>query len=156
MKPKDGAQLRGSATVRAVPVLLAIFVLMLAGCGGPRQSNAPIPGLGQGDGEAEWGGTLSCTDCDGIDTHLLLRRQGNERRYQLLETYLAEDGDLEFAEQGEWTQVKAGVLELHGDEGGQRIFAVVDGGGLQLRDGSGETLRNREDDVLLPLATPGR
>lgn len=156
MKLKNDAHLRGPATVRVVAVLPVLLMLALAGCGGPRQSNAPIPGLGQGDGEAEWGGTLSCIDCDGIDTHLLLRRQGNERRYQLLETYLAEDGDLEFAEQGEWTQVKAGVLELHGDEGGQRTFAVVDGGGLQLRDGAGETLRNREDDVLLPLATPGR
>jgi hypothetical protein len=150
---RNGAHLHGSAIVRAVPIL---FVLTLAGCGGPRQSNAPIPGLGQGDGEAEWGGTLSCTDCDGIDTHLLLRRQGNERRYQLLETYLAEDGDLEFAEQGEWKQVDAGVLELHGDEGGQRTFAVVDGGGLQLRVGTGDALRGREDDVLLPQAAPGR
>lgn len=153
MMRKNCTHLHGSAIVCVVPIL---FALMLAGCGGPRQSNAPIPGLGQGDGEAEWGGTLSCTDCDGIDTHLLLRRQGNERRYQLLETYLAEDGDLEFVEQGEWKQVDAGVLELHGDEGGQRTFAVVDGGGLQLRDGSGEALQGREDDVLLPQATPGR
>lgn len=153
MMRKNCTHLHGSAIVCVVPIL---FALTLAGCGGPRQSNAPIPGLGQGDGEAEWGGTLSCTDCDGIDTHLLLRRQGNERRYQLLETYLAEDGDLEFVEQGEWKQVDAGVLELHGDEGGQRTFAVVDGGGLQLRDGSGEALRGREDDVLLPQATPGR
>ncbi len=129
----------------------ALVLAALAGCGGAPRSTAPIPGLGQGDGEAAWAGTLSCVDCEGIDTRLILQRQGGKGRYRLLETYLSGDGDLDYAEQGSWEQVRAGVLLLRGDRGGQRLFGVVEGGALQLRDALEGSRSGRDDDILTPV-----
>ena len=136
---------------RIASAVVCLAWLALAGCARAPQSDAPLPGLGTGDGEAAWAGVLPCADCRGIDTRLLLQRQGGERRYRLIETYLADAGGARFVEQGDWDQVSDGLLRLH-DERSRRFFAVVRSGGLQPRDADGDPFLGRDDDVLAPLS----
>jgi copper homeostasis protein (lipoprotein) len=140
-----------SAMVPIARTTVCLAALALAGCARAPSSDAPIPGLGSGDGEAAWAGVLPCADCRGIDTRLLLQRQGAARRYRLIEVYLSDEGGARFVEDGEWQQVSDGLLRLQ-DEHGRRFFAVVRGGGLQPRDADGDPFLGRDSDVLSPLS----
>lgn len=137
---------------RIAHVIAGFALLALAACtrAPPAPSDAPIPGLGRGDGEAAWAGVLPCADCRGIDTRLLLQRQRTALRYRLIEVYLADGGGARFVENGEWQQVDDGLLRLQ-SEHGRRYFAVVDGDGLQPRDADGDPFLGRDGDVLAPL-----
>lgn len=116
---------------------------MAAGCGdGPgtdRHAGArPAPHLPPFAGDARqlaWQGLLACADCDGIDTRLLLLREG-EPRYELVETYLAEDGGARFVERGRWVR-EGRLLRLQAEGAGERVFAIEGDGQLSLRDADG-------------------
>jgi uncharacterized lipoprotein NlpE involved in copper resistance len=136
------------------PVCAGLLLAALAGCGGssPPASNAAqsLRQLVESDGRIEWRGALACADCDGIDTQLVLRRVGSIRDYRLTETFLAADQRARFVEQGHW-QRQADLLQLRGDRGSRRVFALLPGGRLQPRDDHGRPLPPRADDFLEPM-----
>ena len=127
------------------------FVFMLPMIGACQRAPVPLPVIAQGDGHVEWHGTAPCADCTGIDIRLVLEREGDVRRYMLVETYVADDTGARFIDRGQWRQ-DAALLHLLGGTGSQRTYAVLDNGGLQSRDSHGRPLPLREDAVLSPVA----
>src|SRR3989337_2502789 len=66
----------------------------------------------------------------------MLERAGDARRYELDETYIAEEGAARFTENGEWRQ-RDDLIELTGEAGVARRYAVLPDGPLQPPDGAG-------------------
>lgn len=118
--------------------VLSLLVLLggvsLAGC---ERTAAPDPPAG--GGHLEWRGASPCADCDGIDTVLVLRRQGEARSYRLTETYLVAGRGERFVEAGRW-QADGALIRMEGDGGSLRVHAVLPDGRLQVRDGAGRRL----------------
>lgn len=141
-------------SARALPACAWLLSAALAGCGGPSSTNPQattgLPQLDGGDGRIEWHGELACADCDAIDTRLVLQRGGEVRDYTLTETYLAADDSARFVEHGRWQRDDA-LLQLLGDGGGMRVYALLPDGRLQPRDGRGRRFPQREDDFLVPV-----
>lgn len=102
-----------------------------------------------GEGVAEWRGSLPCADCETIDTRLVLERRDGQRRYRLVEVYVALDGSQSFNEAGEW-RLDDALLSLEPATGGLRRYALTEGGALQVRDPRGAVFPGREHDLLLP------
>lgn len=139
--------------LRATVLALALAGLA-AGCGAGDDATAgdaaaAMPGRGPADGPVEWRGSMPCSDCEGIDTRLVLGHADGERVYELVEVYLAVDGSMRFEEAGQW-QLDEAVLSLEPRTGGLRRYGVVAGGALQVRDLRGRAFPGRETDVLLP------
>jgi copper homeostasis protein (lipoprotein) len=93
--------------------------------------------------ERTWVGLLPCSDCQGIDTRLVLRSQGGRRSYLMVETYVGGTGSNRFERTGSWTAQSAGaageaqaVYLLDPDQDGQR-FALQADGALELLDPDG-------------------
>jgi copper homeostasis protein (lipoprotein) len=131
---------------RLMPLFAA---LALAACTVERAPVATLP-LASADGRIEWRGAMPCADCDGIETVLVLERAGDDRRYELVETFHATDGGARFAEVGDWRMQDA-VVDLAGDEGSRRHYAVLDNGALQPRDTAGRAFDAAGADVLMPV-----
>jgi copper homeostasis protein (lipoprotein) len=132
---------------RFASCLLLAACCLPAGCDVARQpASLPLDG---GDGRIEWHGTLPCADCDAIEVQLMLERAGDARRYELVETYIAEEGAARFTENGEWRQ-RDDLIELTGEAGVARRYAVLPDGRLQPRDARGRAFARREHDVLVP------
>lgn len=131
-----------------------LLSLLIAGCliAACDQSRAPgdatLPQIADGEGRVEWRGMLACADCDGIETLLVLERQGDTHRYDLVETFLAEPDGARFVESGQW-QLDDGSLQLQGERGATRHYALLPDGRLQPRDGGGRPFRRR-GDFLVP------
>ena len=130
--------------------MLLLATLAVVACGempapdkqGRAHSLPPFTGSA---GQLAWEGVLACADCEGIETRLVLEREGidpilgsgnAQPRYELLETFLANDGGERYREQGQWQRVGR-LLRLQADEGGERVFAIEPDGRLSLRDGDG-------------------
>lgn len=122
------------------PVLLAMLVL--SACqrdGGDRRGDADAARAAPSPTAAErfeltWQGVLPCADCAGIDTRLVLRRDGPAREFELVETYLGVDGDNQFVERGAWSEGPASdgdgaatVYRLGTDPAGRRFQLRPDG-----------------------------
>ena len=95
------------------------------------------------DSERTWVGLLPCSDCQGVDTRLVLRMHGQRRDYLLTETYLAAGGSQRFNRAGAWveaTQPGDGdaqtIFQLDPAQSGQRYLVQPDGA-LELLDGNG-------------------
>jgi copper homeostasis protein (lipoprotein) len=139
--------------VRRAGSCAALCVLVLTGCNRPSPVPEPVPTLqrlGEGDGSIEWRGALACADCDGIDAQLVLRRAGEQRDYTLSETYVVDDQGARFAEHGRWRR-DGGMLQLRGDNGAVRHFALLGDGRLQPRDRHGAPLAVDDGDALVPV-----
>jgi hypothetical protein len=129
--------------------LLLALACLLAACDQSRTpADAPLPRIEQGDGRVEWRGMLPCADCDGIETLLVLERRADARRYDLVETFLAERDGARFAESGQW-QMEGARLSLAGEGGATRHYALLPDGRLQPRDAGGRAFRLR-GDFLVP------
>ena len=127
------------------------LVGVLAGC-----QRAPAPDAarmlpGDGGRSIEWQGRRACVDCDGIATRLVLEQGDGRQDYVLTETYLSDGGDARFAEHGRWRRL-AMRLELQGDRGTRRAFALLPDGRLQPSDGHGMPLSMDQDALLVPVA----
>jgi hypothetical protein len=131
-----------------VVLLLATFVVVACG-----QKRAPdqqgsmqsSPPFAEATGQLAWEGVLACADCEGIETRLVLDQQGRDSmlgssnarpRYELLETFLADDGGERYREQGQW-QREGRLLRLLSDTGSERVLAIEPDGRLSLHGGSG-------------------
>lgn len=94
--------------------------------------------------ERTWLGVLPCTDCDGIQTRLLLVREGSEQTYELQETYLGADGEAVFDQKGNWTREsddeERALYRLDPATVGGRRFELRPDGALELLDGAGRPL----------------
>jgi len=126
----------------------AFLLLATAGCA---RAPVPLPGIAQGDGRVEWHGTAPCADCAGIDTRLVLERENQDRRYMLVETYVADTGDLRFVDHGQWQQ-EAALLRLRGSAGSRRTYEVRADGRLQSCDSHGRPLPLQDGALLSPVA----
>lgn len=134
---------------RFASCLLLAACCLPAACDVARQPASGALPLDGGDGRIEWHGALPCADCDAIEVQLMLERAGDARRYELVETYIAEEGAARFTESGEWRQ-RDDLIELTGEAGVARRYAVLPDGRLQPRDARGRAFARREGDVLVP------
>lgn len=106
---------------------------------------------------------LTCADCDGIEMRLELERDvpaanavadDARPRYELVETFLADERAERFREQGQW-QRDGRLLRLHADKGGERVFAIEPDGRLSLRDADGAQPKGAAR-LLVPVTAPSR
>lgn len=105
----------------------------------PSGTTVPAP---RQDSERTWAGLLPCSDCQGIDTRLVLRSVAGRRDYLITETYLGGVGRNSFNRAGSWTEL-ASVVDgstvttyiLDPDQGGGQRFVLQADGALELRDG---------------------
>jgi len=130
---------------------IAVLVGLLAGC-----QRAPAPDSARmlpadGGRSIEWQGRRACADCAGIATRLVLEQGNGRQEYVLTETYLSHGGEARFAEHGRWRRL-AMRLELQGDGGSRRAFAMLPDGRLQPSDGHGAPLSMDDDALLVPVA----
>jgi hypothetical protein len=130
--------------------LALLFAGLAAGCTRDDDAGPVRPDMGGGHGTIEWRGSLACSDCQAIDTRLVLERRGGERVYELVEVYVAVDGSVSFEETGEW-RLDHALLSLEPDTGGLRRYALVQGGALQARDLRGRALPGHEGELLQPV-----
>ena len=136
----------------------ALFLLLaLAGCTREADRGAPPGGraavetpAAPEDTERTWAGLLPCSDCQGIDTRLVLRTERGKRRYELTETYLGGSGQTSFNRAGTWTELrrKAGAeaqvtYVLDPDKAAQG-FALQPDGALEMLGVDGKA----PDDAL--------
>lgn len=133
--------------------LACVALLALAACDAPRTQAPPILApVEQADGRIAWGGMQPCADCDGIDTTLVLVRDGGRQHFTFSETYLGQP-PARFVTRGAWTREGA-LLRLQADDGTRLGYAVLDDGRLQPRDLRGRRLSTADGDgLLLPVAS---
>lgn len=130
------------AAALRVTCLPAWLLLGCAGChrqapvdAEPASAVAVLAGTGQ----IQWRGMGGCADCDGIDSNLTLRRSAAGRDYTLVETYYIRQRGIRFAEHGRWRQA-ADLVQLAGDGGSRRVYALLPDGRLQARGAHGAML----------------
>lgn len=135
---------------RASPIVLVMLLLAACSRGGDdavadrAAPPPPVSGFGHGESaqtERTWVGLLPCSDCQGIDTRLVLRAEGGRRDYLMTETYLGGPGKTTFNRAGTWTEVTERVdgepvtmYILDPDQAGQR-FSLQPDGALELLEG---------------------
>ena len=134
--------------MRAALLLPGLFAL--AACQGPERATAD----GDGADELAFEGERACADCQAIATRLVLRQRAHRCDYAMTELVRARSGDVRFVERGRWQRQQA-LLQLQGDDGSHRTYAVLPDGRLQSRDARGAILPG-PDDVLVPVAGGGR
>lgn len=138
------------------PIVLLLTMVLLTACqrgqepaptgrAAPGLASPSAPDTGQlFDGnERIWSGVLPCSDCDGVDTRLVLRSDGARRSFALTETYIGGEGETRFSRSGAWVE---GVRDVDGeslasytlDTGtGAQVFVLRPDGALELLDGEG-------------------
>jgi copper homeostasis protein (lipoprotein) len=136
------------------PVFLLVAVVLLLGAcqrseepqgagtaAAPGAADAPLADFGA---ERTWQGVLPCSDCLGIDTRLVLREEGRQRRYRLEETYLGAGEPNRFERQGPWLETRLGegvaptVVIVLDPERAPRRFRLQPDGGLELMTGEAD------------------
>lgn len=130
--------------------ILLPVVLALAAC--QRQSPPPDATAVQLPSGAhdslQWRGTRPCVDCRDIQVQLVLFR-GHGDTYALTETYRTPTRAARFVERGRW-QREGARLQLRGDRGSLRRYALLADGRLQPRDLRGGAWP--AGDTLQPVA----
>jgi copper homeostasis protein (lipoprotein) len=139
-----------STRARLLPFLL---LLAAAGCtpagdAGKQADQAgtagsPSSGIAP-DSERVWSGLLPCSDCQGIDTRLVLRYTNGRRAYVMTETYLGGAGKNSFNRAGTWTEIQ------HTVDGEPQVTYVLD------PDRSGQKFQLQPDGALEMLGVDGK
>ena len=142
-------------TSSAKSLFIFALVFALAACGPERDATsreqddaAALPAPAPPDEESfvrTWQGVLPCTDCDGIQMRLTLRRDDEGRQdFELEETYLGAEGGNVFTINGPWRQARqrtdggpALVFRIDPD-GFDHWFRLQADGSLELLDAQGE------------------
>ncbi len=145
-----------TAPRRVAPFLLLLAAVLLGACGrqesgagdrgpGAPGNGGPLLGADQDQSQRTWVGLLPCTDCEGVDTRLVLNSRNGQRDYVLTETYLAHGDGQRFSGAGPWSEARALVdgedtivYQLDPARSGQR-YALQPDGALELLDGNGKT-----------------
>src|SRR5205085_266612 len=97
------------------------------------------------DIERTWTGLMPCSDCQGIDTRLVLRTQRGKRSYVLSETYLGGSGQTSFNRAGTWTELvrnsgnDAQVTYVLDPDKAAQSYALQPDGALEMLDADGKT-----------------
>jgi copper homeostasis protein (lipoprotein) len=136
--------------------LVFVLLALVAACKpqGEQAAGSPVAGVPgttvpaspNEDSERTWAGLLPCTDCQGIDTRLVLRTENGKRAYLLSETYLggAGSGKNSFNRAGTWTEVQRKVgseqetsYVLDPDQAAQQFILQPDGA-LELTGSDGK------------------
>jgi copper homeostasis protein (lipoprotein) len=144
---RDPRRLLAAAALAALLVLLAACKPAAPGGATP---DAQVPSADaqvlfppDQDSERTWAGLLPCSDCQGIDTRLVLRMHGGKRDYLLTVTYLASTGAHRFNRAGSWREARiafdgeqATVFQLDPAQSGPQ-YAMQPDGALELLDGNG-------------------
>lgn len=123
--------------------ITSTLVVLLAACRQPQPEIAP------GASRMEWQGLHACTDCDAIDTRLVLSREDGEQRFEMVETFLLQGGDEPFADSGAW-QFEHALIRLDGDDGSLRSYELLGDGRLESRQLDGSL--DPQPHVLQPVA----
>lgn len=133
-----------------------LLLAALSGCDAQRgAAPAVIAPIEQGQGRVEWNGMQPCADCEGIETRLVLTRDGGRRNFVLSETYLAER-PVRFVASGQW-QRERDLLQLRAEDGSRLSYALLADGRLQPRDMRGRRLATSDGDgLLMPATSPAR
>jgi copper homeostasis protein (lipoprotein) len=140
-----------SMNLRA-PAIAFVLLLTLAACTREKGAGAPAPGAGavvpatpaDEDIERTWAGLMPCSDCQGIDTRLILRTQRGKRSYLLSETYLGGVGQTSFNRAGTWTELvrtagkDAQVTYVLDPDKAAQSYALQPDGALEMLDASGK------------------
>jgi copper homeostasis protein (lipoprotein) len=135
---------------RATHLLLLSTCLLAGACqrdASPAAAGKPATDAQSGviadfGAERVWQGVLPCSDCQGIDTRLVLREEGKTRQYRLEETYLGADAPNHFERKGRWTEAheptagEPAVLFVLDPERAPRRFRLEPDGGLELLTGA--------------------
>lgn len=133
---------------------ITLVLVLLAGCQrGPSPAASRLLPAETG-ASIEWQGRRVCADCAGIATRLVLQQGDGRQDYELTETYFTRGGDTRFAEHGHWRR-QARLLQLQGDTGSHRAYALLPDGRLQPSDGHGDPLSIDDDALLVPVAGTG-
>lgn len=134
-------------------LVLPLALLALAGCGrepapdaaapaGPPLGQVVSPAQGE-DFKLTWLGVLPCADCDGIQSRLVLSGDGRRRHYLLEETYLGDEGENRFQQQGDWVEEsteiagEASVVYRLDPQGPGRWFRLLPDGSLEMLEAEG-------------------
>jgi copper homeostasis protein (lipoprotein) len=136
------------------PLALLSSFLLLAACGRADQAAQAPAGGHPGDTEVRaapaeesertWAGLLPCSDCQGIDTRLVLRTSQGRRDYVLTETYLGGSGKTSFNREGTWTELRrteggeAQVTYVLDPERAAQSYALQPDGALEMLDPDGK------------------
>ena len=109
-----------------------------------------LPGQAE---QIEWRGDSACVDCDGIQSDLVLQRDGPPAHYLLTERYLSGDTAVRFRDRGRWRRDRD-LLRLDGSDGSARVYALLPDGRLDPRDRHGRPLAADAgvDATLAPVA----
>jgi copper homeostasis protein (lipoprotein) len=122
---------------------LALVAMALAGCGDRKATSSasdPAPRFEDPGVELAWEGTLTCADCDGIETRLRLERgNGVVAQYELVEAFMDGEGAEYFREEGRWRR-DGRVLHLQASVGGERLYAIDGAGNLVVIDRRGHAV----------------
>ncbi len=132
--------------------LFLLSCLLLAACQPSSPGAPPVPVAGTPSGaeafsegsERMWSGLLPCSDCQGVEMHLVLRLQNGKRRFEMVESYIGGKEPNRFTSRGEWIEstTAADALPTYVLDVGQaeQVFALQPDGALQLLDGQGKAL----------------
>jgi copper homeostasis protein (lipoprotein) len=138
-----------SPRTRLLPVLL---LLAAAGCtpggdaGKPAAdaNGAAAPAVVAQDSERVWSGLLPCSDCQGIDTRLVLSTQNGRRAYVMTETYLGGSGKTSFNRAGTWSEISRTV------DGEPQVTYILD------PERAGQKFQLQPDGALELLGVDGK
>jgi copper homeostasis protein (lipoprotein) len=139
-------------SLRTTRFVLFLSCLLVAACqreapsssADAAKEDAPTGPIADFGAERVWQGVLPCSDCQGIDTRLVLREEGKTRRYRLEETYLGASAPNHFERNGRWTQSRVpttgapAVLFVLDPERAPRRFRLEPDGGLELLTGDAD------------------
>lgn len=132
-----------------------VAALVLGGCGDVERTSASqgtSPRMEAPVDEMAWEGTVSCSDCDGIQTQLRLQRgNGVVAQYELLEAFLDGKEAEYFREEGRWRR-DGRVLHLQPSVGGERLYAIDGAGNLVAIDRRGHAAGPGR--TLTPIGPP--